>query len=177
MLRVSETAMIHLLQTLLLLAFPALVIAAAVKDLTSYTIPNWISGALIAAFAGAALVFGLPPATVGMDAAVCGVALVAGMAMFSLRWIGGGDAKLFAAAALWLGLQPSLTYLFVTALAGGALAAMLMALRSAPARAMLPEGPAWFARLTEPGAAVPYGVAIAIGALAAFPTSALVARF
>lgn len=168
--------MIHLLQTLSLLSFPALVIAAAVRDLTSYTIPNWISGALIAAFAAAALVFGLPPATVGVDAAVCGVALVIGMGMFAMGWIGGGDAKLFAAAALWLGLTPSLTYLFVTALAGGLLAVSLLGLRSAPARAVLPQGPAWFVRLREPGAAVPYGVAIAIGALAAFPMSALVAR-
>ena len=32
-------------------------------------------------------------------------------------------------------------------------------------------------RLAEPDAAVPYGVAIAIGALAAFPQSALVQAF
>ncbi|MBS0334934.1 MAG: prepilin peptidase [Proteobacteria bacterium] len=169
--------MIHLVQTLMLLSFPALVIAAAVTDLTSYTIPNWIPASLIAAFGLAALAFGLPLATVGMDVAVCGVALVAGMAMFAMRWIGGGDAKLFAAAALWLGLGPSVTYLVFTALAGGALAVGLLALRSPPARAVLPQGPAWFARLSEPGGAAPYGVAIAVGALAAFPMSALVARY
>ncbi|MBS0362060.1 MAG: prepilin peptidase [Proteobacteria bacterium] len=167
----------HLIQTLLLLAFPALVITGAVKDLTSYTIPNWISGALLAGFALAALAFGLPLNVVGWDVAAFGVALVAGMAMFAFRWIGGGDAKLFAAVAPWIGLAPSLTYLFYTALAGGLLAVTLLALRSAPARAVLRAGPPWFERLIAPGAAVPYGVAIAVGALAAFPASALVARY
>ena len=40
----------HALQILLLLVFPALAIVAALKDVTSYTIPNWISLALVAAF-------------------------------------------------------------------------------------------------------------------------------
>lgn len=165
--------MIHAAQIVLLLAFPALVIVAALKDLTSYTIPNWIAGAMIIAFAGAAFAMRLPLFAVGLDVAVGLVALVAGMAMFAFRWIGGGDAKLFAAAALWLGLSASLTYLFYTALAGGLLAVSLLCLRSARVRAVMPDGPAWFARLAEPGAAVPYGVAIAVGALAAFPLSGL----
>ena len=169
--------MIHLVQTLLLLAFPALVITGAVKDLTSYTIPNWISAALLGAFALAALACGLPLNVIGWDVAVFGVALVLGLAMVAFRWIGGGDAKLFAAVAPWIGLAPSMTYLLYTALAGGVLAGSLLALRSAPARAILPPGPAWFERLAAPGAAAPYGVAIAVGALAAFPASALVARY
>ena len=165
--------MIHLLQIALLMVFPALVIAAAVKDLTTFTIPNWIAAGLVAGFAAFALEAGLPWQVVAADAAVGFAALVAGMAMFALRWVGGGDAKLFAAAALWLGLAPAVTYLFYTAFAGGLLALTLLGLRSAPARAVLPQGPAWFARLTEPGGAAPYGVAIAVGALAAFPQSAL----
>ena len=56
-------AMIHILQTLLVFVFPALVITAALRDVVSYTIPNWISVALIAAFPVAALAQGLPLAT------------------------------------------------------------------------------------------------------------------
>ncbi len=52
--------MTHLLQTLPLLIFPALVIAGALRDLVTYTIPNWISVALAAAFPIAALAVGLP---------------------------------------------------------------------------------------------------------------------
>ena len=95
--------MIHALQTLLLLIFPVLVITAALRDVTSYTIPNWISLALAAGFPLAALALGLPLSVIGVNLAVGAAALVAGMVMFSLGWIGGGDAKLFAAAGLWLG--------------------------------------------------------------------------
>jgi len=165
--------MIHILLSLPLLAFPVLVIWAAVRDATSYTIPNWIPLALIGAFPVAAVATGLPLASAGVDLAVGAVALFVGMAMFALRWIGGGDAKLFAAAALWLGLSPSLTYLAVTALAGGALAVGLLALRSAMLKPYVPQGPSWFARLASPGENVPYGVAIALGALAAFPASGM----
>ena len=94
--------MLHLLQAVLAAAFPALVAVAALRDATSYTIPNWISVALIGAFALAAPAVGLSPAAVGLHAAVGAAGLVAGVVMFALGWIGGGDAKLFADAALWL---------------------------------------------------------------------------
>jgi prepilin peptidase CpaA len=167
--------MIHALATLPLLVFPALVVLAAVKDATSYTIPNWISLALVAAFPVAALAHGLALPALGVHAAVGVAALFAGMVMFALRWIGGGDAKLFAAAGLWLGWPAAMPYVLMTCVAGGALAMLLLGLRSAHLRPFVPAGPAWFARLAEPGENVPYGVAIAVGALAAFPTSALAA--
>jgi prepilin peptidase CpaA len=169
--------MIHALQVLLLLSFPVLVIVAALRDATTYTIPNWISLALAGTFPVAALALGVPLSTIGLSLLVGAVALAAGMAMFALRWIGGGDAKLFAAAALWLGLAGSTTYLAVIGIAGGGLAMGLLGLRSAWVRPYLPTGPAWFARLAQPGENVPYGVAIAVGALAAFPGSAVVGHF
>jgi prepilin peptidase CpaA len=165
--------MIHILQTLLVFVFPAMVITAALRDVVSYTIPNWISVALIAAFPLAALAQGLPLASLGIAFAIGFGALIAGMAMFALGWIGGGDAKLFAAAGLWLGYPAVFTYLAVTGVAGGALAVSLLALRSAYVRPFVLGGPSWFLRLAEPGENVPYGLAIAIGALAAFPASIL----
>jgi prepilin peptidase CpaA len=169
--------MLHLIQALLVAVFPALVITAALRDVTSYTIPNWISLALLAAFVPAALAMGLAPTALGLHLGVGFVGLVAGMAMFALGWIGGGDAKLFAAAALWIGWPAAISYLAITGICGGALAVGLLGLRSAYLRPFVPAGPAWFARLAEPGENVPYGVAIAVGALAAFPASALAARF
>jgi prepilin peptidase CpaA len=166
--------MIPTLATAVLVIFPVMVIAAGLKDLTSYTIPNWISLGLIGGFALAAITAGLPLSTVGLHAAIGAAALVAGMAMFALGWIGGGDAKLFAAAGLWLGWPAAGFYVLITCIGGGALAVALLALRSAPIKPFVPAGPAWFARLAEPGQNVPYGVAIAAGALAAFPMSALV---
>ena len=169
-----------MIQTLLaafLLVCPALVITGGVHDLVTYRIPNWISLALIAAFvaaAGVGLASGVPATTLGLNFAVGAAALVIGFAMFALGWIGGGDAKLFASAALWIGWPSVGTYTLTTMIAGGALSIIVLWLRSPLARAYLPVGPAWFARLAEPKAGIPYGVAIAFGALAAFPQSTLV---
>lgn len=169
--------MLHLLQAVLVAAFPALVITAALKDVTSYTIPNRLSLALLAAFVPAALAMGLPLPMLGVHAGVGALGLIAGMAMFALGWIGGGDAKLFAAAALWLGWPAGATYAAMTGMAGGAVALSLLALRSGYMRPYVVTGPAWFARLAEPGENVPYGVAIAVGALVAFPGSPFAAAF
>lgn len=169
--------MMSFLQIVLLLAFPTLVIIAALRDVTSYTIPNWISLALILAFFPAALALGLDGQTIGLHGAIGVGALVAGMAMFALGWIGGGDAKLFAAAGLWLGWPASLSYLLVTCVAGGGLAMALLGLRSDWLRPYVGYGPAWFGRLATPGENVPYGAAIAVGALFAFPTSSLMSAF
>jgi prepilin peptidase CpaA len=169
--------MLHLFQAALVAIFPALLIVAALGDLITYRIRNWISLAMIAGFALAAPALGLPLAAVGQHVGVGAVALVVGVGMFALGWIGGGDAKVFAAAALWLGWPAAVTYVFATCIAGGGLAFGLLVLRSGHLRPLLTTGPAWISRLAEPGENVPYGVAIAIGALAALPGSALLAPF
>jgi prepilin peptidase CpaA len=63
--------------------------------------------------------------------------------------------------------------MIVTGLAGGVLAVTLMAMRSVWLRRYAAAGPAWMNRLATPGAAAPYGVAIAVGALVTFPQSTL----
>ena len=166
-----------LLQAVLLAIFPAMVIVAGLRDVTSYTIPNWISGVLVLGFFPAAFAVAMPMGAFGLHLGIGFAGLVAGMAMFALGWIGGGDAKLFAAAGLWLGMPAILTYLLVTGVAGGALAVGLLGLRSMWLRPYVQTGPAWFGRLATPGENVPYGVAIAVGALIAFPASLLAQSF
>jgi prepilin peptidase CpaA len=167
----------ELIKTVILGCFATLVIVAALKDLSSFTIPNWISIALALAFIPAALA----ALTVGAHfdklawsiAAAFGV-LVLAVGMFTLGWIGGGDAKLMAASALWVGPAGLAPFALYTGLAGGALALILVAMRSAWLRPLAEAGPAWARRLATPGEAAPYGVAIAIGALAAFGANPLV---
>ena len=166
-----------LVKAALLLIFPALAIIGGLKDMISFTIPNWISLALLAAFFPTALILGVPLAQIGLSAGVGALALVGGMAMFALGWIGGGDAKLFAAAGLWLGWPAVFPFVIITGLCGGALAVSLLALRSMYLRPIASAGPAWFGRLAVPGGDVPYGVAICAGALAAFPGSLLALSF
>ena len=167
--------MIDGLQTALLIVFPALAILAALSDATSMTIPNWISAVLVVAFFPAALMAGLPAAQIGISVALGVAALVAGAGMFALRWIGGGDAKLLAASVLWLGLAGAGAFLIWTALAGGALALALLGARRMVETTGLPfRKPQWLERLLAPAGDIPYGIAIAAGALAAFPQSGLI---
>jgi prepilin peptidase CpaA len=161
------------LQFTLTALLPILALWAALEDLTSYTIQNWISLSLAGIFLALALVARMSPGEIGLHLGVGFAALVAGMVMFAFGWIGGGDAKLLAACCLWFGWPDSQTFLIYTALAGGAFALLLLLARDDLARAFLPIRDGWVARLATPGEPAPYGVAIAIGALAAFPTSAL----
>ncbi len=156
-----------------LLIFPVLVIWAALKDVTTFTIPNRLSGALALSFCLAAILVGAPLSVVGLNLAVGLAGLVIGAAMFALGWIGGGDAKLLAAASLWLGWPALTTFLLATTLAGGALALLLLALRADLVRTHTPVLGGWMERLATPGAPAPYGVAIACGALFAFPLCTL----
>ena len=162
-----------MLQTLPFLIFPALVIGAALKDLTSFTIPNWLNIALAASFALAAPAAGASIGLIGLNLAVGLGGLVVGLGMFAMGWIGGGDAKLFAAVSLWLGWPAVGHFLIGTTLAGGALALLLLALRTQLARAHAPHMGGWAERLATPGQPAPYGVAIAVGALMAFPVCSL----
>ena len=163
------------LALVLLGVMPLLVIIGGLSDLTTMRIPNWISLALIAGFLPAALVAGLPLSQIGIHFAVAFGALLVGMAMFALRWIGGGDAKLMASACLWLGLEGSGMFLLYTGLIGGLFCLFLIFARH-QLRALATYGPGWVATLMEPKGDIPYGVAIAIGALMAFPASPLMAR-
>lgn len=156
---------------------PALVIAAALKDLTSMTIPNWISAILVVGFFPVAFLMGLPVMTVAMHLGVGLIALFVAAGMFALRWIGGGDAKLTAAACLWLGVSGSGMFLLWTGLMGGLFCLFLIFARF-QAQAALPAGaPAWMFKLMEPKGDIPYGVAIAAGALMAWPASPLMGLY
>ena len=157
-----------LIRPVVVSVFAVLVMVAAMRDLTSFTIPNWISLALAGAFLPAAFAVGLPLSTIGFCGIVGVAMLVIGIGMFAMRWIGGGDAKLMAAASLWLGVSGLAPFVIFTALAGGALALMLLAMRSAWVRPFAAAGPPWVDRLATPGGSAPYGVAIAVGALLAF---------
>ena len=162
----------HGFATALMIVFPALAIAAALSDATTMTIPNWISATLVVAFFPAAMAAGSTLPQIGLAVGLGVGALAIGAAMFALRWIGGGDAKLLAASALWLGPPGLGPFLVWTAIAGGALALCLIGARRLSAMTGLPvRQPAWTERLLSPAGDIPYGIAIAAGALAAFPES------
>ncbi len=164
------------LQLVFLAVLPALVIVAGLKDLTSMKIPNWISLALIVGFFPAALLMGLTPLAISIHVGVAFAALLIGAGLFALRFIGGGDAKLMASACLWLGLAGSGMFVLWTAAIGGLFCLILIFAR-AHLQPYVGKAPAWVAHLMEPKGDIPYGVAIAAGALVAWPASPLMVAF
>ena len=162
-----------LLQVLMSGVFPMLVIMAALRDTTTMTIPNWLCGFGALAFIPVAIGSGMPLAATGIGVAIGFAALIAGIGMFAARWIGGGDAKLLAVCGMWLGWQQLLPFAAWTAVAGGGLAVALLWARKHAVH-LPPSRPAWVETLLKPGGDVPYGIAIAIGALITFPNSPVI---
>lgn len=159
-------------QILLLAVFPALLLAAAVWDISSFTIPNWIQLALAGAFVALALACRMPMSLFGGHVLAGTIALATSFTLFALGYIGGGDAKLFAAVALWLGFGYLLPYTLFATVAGGGLAIALLALRTWPLPAFLAHQ-GWLVRLHDEKAGIPYGVALAAGALLLIPQTEL----
>ena len=159
----------------LLFVFPALVILGGVYDLRTMTIPNWISIALVVAYVPTAMVLGLGWQDIAIGLGLGFAALVIGIALFAFRIMGGGDAKLMSASVVWLGLSGIPPFILMTALAGGALSLGLLS-----ARKWLPQIPVvfpiWVQRLLQPKGDIPYGIAIAVGAVLAFPQSQILLK-
>jgi prepilin peptidase CpaA len=153
---------------LLLMAVPALLAAAAIWDLASFTIPNYLSLALAALFGVFALATGFPAMAAGLHLLAGLIALAIGFTMFALNYIGGGDAKLFAGIALWLGPHDLAAYSLIATMLGGVLTLTLLAMRRLP----LPAGLArqgWILKLHDSRSGIPYGVALAAGFFVILP--------
>lgn len=159
-----------MLEIIVLTIFPGLLIVAAVGDLLTYRIPNWISLALVCLFAISVLVAGLDWMVIAIHAGVAVALLAVGMGLFALKLLGGGDAKLLAAIGLWLGFTPLLPYLFWITVVGGLLAASVLLFRKLSFPTDF-SAPAWLARLHNKQEGIPYGIAIAAGALLALPNA------
>lgn len=157
--------------SLVCLAFPLLLLYAAWHDVSTMTIPNWVSISLVAVFFPAALAAGLSPAEIGFHLAFAAAVLLVCAALFYLGVFGGGDAKVIAAASLWIGFAASGYFLMGMAIVGGALAAALIGAR----RMKLASNKKWAQRLLSPEEGAPYAVAIAAGALFAAPGSPVLA--
>jgi len=153
-------------------ALPLLLIAAAGWDMASFTIPNFLTMTLGAAFAIFAIAAGLAPAAIGWHLLAGLLGLLIGFTLFALGHIGGGDAKLFAAVALWIGLKNILPYALLASVLGGGLALGLLLLRQWPLPDFLVRQ-GWIAKLHDKRSGIPYGVALVAGAFILLPSTEL----
>jgi prepilin peptidase CpaA len=157
--------------TLVVTAFPLLMILAGAGDAIALRIPNWVVAALIVLFIPASYFAGLGWSGVLPHLAAFAVLLAAGFLLFAANIFGAGDAKLLAAAGLWFGWPASAPFLSWTIVAGGVLAAAIGVWSLIQLNSEIKDGRV--AKLwgsLKPN--VPYGYAIAAGAILALPHSA-----
>jgi prepilin peptidase CpaA len=150
------------------LFFPGVMAYAACSDLFTMRISNRLSSALALGFVAVAAVSGLSMTEIGFHIGAAALVLSVCFALFTQGWIGGGDAKLAAATALWLGFEHLLPYLVYVSLFGGVLSLVILQFRRWPLPLYLARKP-WIHRLHEASAGVPYGIALAAGALIIYP--------
>ncbi len=155
-------------------SFFALCLFAAIRDVETLTIPNWLNAWLAFLFIPACIL-----AAPGWDVAgwhlLAGVlAFVIAIAMFMGGLFGGGDAKMVPGVMLWIGPAGTMDFLYGTAIAGGVLVGVvILARRLVPAHAT----PGFAFETLQQGKGVPYGVAIAAGAVWAAPQSQILTNF
>lgn len=146
----------------------AAAIWAGIMDLTTMKIRNEIVIFLFAAYAALAPLAGFNYGAIAVSFLVALAVMVCMFVFFSLGWIGGGDAKLMAVVALWLGADQTLAYVLSTTVLGGLLTLGILIFRQMPLPVFLVKIP-WIARLHSLKEGIPYGVAIAAGALLILP--------
>lgn len=113
----------------------ALVIAAGTFDLRTRRIPNWLCAAgLVCGFAYQIVLFqwsGAREAALGT-----GLSLLIYVPLFALRAVGGGDVKLMAAVGSIAGPKSWIAIFLITAIVGGAIALVMIALKGRTRRTL-----------------------------------------
>lgn len=145
---------------MLLWLLAILLVVAAVIDVRTFTISNRLNAAVALLAFAYWWSIGLPlwPDGAIRLAIAAGVFILLG-ATFYMGMMGGGDVKLAAALALWFQPITTLKFLVLMSLAGGVLTLIVLAIHRKRGKAPV-DG-----ETEPPRPEVPYGVAIAAGAL------------
>jgi prepilin peptidase CpaA len=151
-----------------LLMFPALMAFAAASDLFTMTISNRVSLALVAGFLTLAFAGGMALPDILSHIGAGALVLAVAFGCFAMGWVGGGDAKVASTVALWFGFAHLMNYLLYASIFGGVLTLLLLQLRQWPLPSPL-VGQAWLLKLHDRESGIPYGIALAIGALMIYP--------
>ena len=149
--------------------FVAPLLAACYTDFSEMKIPNWVSAAALVGFAAA-----LPFTWAGLEwfgehMAVGGLLFAFGFVLWMIGGLGAGDVKLMGAVGLWFGFAEAIHFVLYTTLFGAALGLfLLLGRRFVPVRL---EGTVLVDKMFQGKTHMPYGIAIAAGALTVWPTS------
>jgi prepilin peptidase CpaA len=156
--------------------FALLLLCACVSDIQSRRIPNSIAALLaVTGIAYSVVASPTPGHALLISFGGLSLGLVLWLPLYMVRWIGAGDVKLFAAAGAWLGPTRTLDGALIGAFAGGVLAAVWMVFayglwETAATAALAIANPRKIVNHgvdTKSRRAIPYGIALAIGAMTA----------
>jgi prepilin peptidase CpaA len=139
---------------------------AAVIDISSRRIPNWVTFAAFLAGVGLnAWLAGPSGAVLAVAGAALGAALL--LPFYAIRAMGAGDVKLLAAIGALLGPQMLVSVAVYGALIGGAMSVVILLIRR---RLWVTLNEVLVQRRapTRSGATAPYGAAIASGVYLSF---------
>jgi len=148
-------------------AFVLIVLAAAVSDVISYRIPNLLVLALMGAFIVWGAINYKETAWLSHFGAAL-ICLAAGFVLYQFRQMGAGDVKLLTAVALWTGMSGLIPLLLFMSLSGLFALPLILLARTLVVRAQARNlwKPEWAVpRVLTKKQGVPYGVAIALGAI------------
>mgnify|MGYP001550480527 CR=1 FL=1 len=135
----------------LLIALATALLVAAITDLRSRQIDNWLNAAIAL---GAPLFWfatGLDLAGIGLQFAIATATFAVLAGLFAMGAMGGGDVKLLTALALWIEPLWFLKLVIIMALAGGVLTLVF--------------GGIHLMRRKRDKIAIPYGIAISFAGL------------
>jgi prepilin peptidase CpaA len=160
-----------MMSILLLTLLPVLMLLAAANDVATMEIPNWLNALIAVLFLPFAWATGMSLVDTGWHLLAGLVLFFIGYVLFALRLFGGGDAKLMAAAGLWFGTSDVFAFLYNTAVAGGCLALAYVVWTAYVARKHADPDIGFRQRLRAMAPKLPYGCALAAGAILAFPAT------
>jgi len=144
----------------LALVVAVLLLAAAAEDAVRLKISNLIVLLVLVAAVAATIIAG-PQLALWKNFVVFLGLLAIGTPMFAAGKLGGGDVKLLAAVGLWFDFTGALWMILAVVLAGGLLALVVLILRAFGWSEEMRRRVV----LLRPRGGIPYGVAIAAGAL------------
>jgi len=147
--------LIHQAPVWLLAVLALLLLAAAAQDAVSLRISNLIS-AMVLLGAVVAITLQGPSTAVWQNGVIFIAVLILGSFAFGRGWLGGGDVKLLAALGLWVDFDAAILLFASIFVVGGVLALIYVFSKVLAGRSFSAPGQ---------DRRVPYGIAVAAGAL------------
>lgn len=147
----------------------ALLIAAGLYDIKTFTIPHAFTFAVAGLFVIGALFIGLSPIEWGWHVLSAALAFIIAFALFVFGMMGGGDVKLFAALALWISPSGLLPLVFWVTMTGLVISLVILLIKTLQNKRDDAAKITWRQALkVAVKTRIPYGPAITIGTLIYF---------